>query len=1190
MLKIKRNIRVGVSAAIIASVLPCVPAVADSAAETQFFEDFESYSITEHYDSSESSALINNAAPQDGIYDESVYPYGTASVYEGNAANNDSVTVRDYAGNEITGGLDGWWGYLSGSSKEYNRWNRRLSVFKLSPEGASPNEINNTQFLRLEPKGTQFQRLGNAYFERQNVDLDGYSCISTRISISSVTGDIYKAGLAIVMNPKDENTTTADLLTFTKSDVGAIDVNFCGVKRAEIPLSAFNDGNALDWYTVECRIYKNSDRARCSLFMVNDRTKVVVANVDWTDMALSGTGFKWSAARKYGIRYYVNAKYQEGQTRLLLDEIKFTKENFTEDFSGFNTKYKLSEIPNITSDISKRIVNAPGGNRNLSEYADGAYEGALQKNNVMFKTMANGTVEKTYGNVPFWQGYMSNPKNAPMIDNQWNMRCNIIPTDDLGVAPYYGKTNVIYLSPKTGAEDANLQTAYVGMEKADFVAGTVWTTKMLLPDVGNADKGTVRLQLTKGYSLTAANGSDECYDGNSHEAYFDVLEIDTKDGSVKFAGQSIADLQLKQNVKYDVMYTVDRTKDSPVHSVIIKESDTGSTIAQTPEKQITNASFFEGNVVGFRYTVTANNGQNAKMVIREVKLDKFFDDSIAGVPDRISLNINESNVIRNVPKELYGVNFEWGGQHGIYMTADNTDFNPSYIEAHRGIVPIARAAGISSQIIDWKGAVGDYSQRTKQKFWHFDPSIIYYGPVEWINSVKTMMNGDAKFIYAINLPKPDGSGDSIEDIKDLVRFMTLMPDDPKAIGSDGVNWAQKRIDCGIAEPVDIYAWELGNELDNEFQGIGGYTVDQYINMCKPVIAAINEIQPQAKISMHVQTIKSNGWSNWHQQILDAVGDDIDYLSEHIYYDPAMDNDYNTINGIISDIESAGYKDMIQVIVTEHGAVNTESSGDSFGFRLPHTMEGVLSTSDFYTTMISKKEIAAANYHSIYSSSWATCWIDDDATVHRTASADLLEIYNQYGVGNAVECSISGFNTGEKTQIDVAAIKTDVGINLIVTNANSVPTTLDLGSTYTVNSSAKLYADSQKADKFEGYDEITYLKDETPKASVSSVELPANSVIALELSTAPQSTSVEITSSDLVAGNTEYKLSVAAESCTVVSAAYDANGVLLNAKVESIPKGMYVRSVANTARTKKIKIMVLENLGNLKPLCECDWTE
>ena len=56
------------------------------------------------------------------------------------------------------------------------------------------------------------------------------------------------------------------------------------------------------------------------------------------------------------------------------------------------------------------------------------------------------------------------------------------------------------------------------------------------------------------------------------------------------------------------------------------------------------------------------------------------------------------------------MNFEWGGQHGIYMTVDNTDFNPSYIEAHRGIVPIARAAGISSQIIDWKGAIGDYSQ------------------------------------------------------------------------------------------------------------------------------------------------------------------------------------------------------------------------------------------------------------------------------------------------------------------------------------------------------------------------------------------------------------------------------------------------------------------------------------------------
>ena len=615
MLKMK-SISSGVTMAIIATVIHGAPVMADGAPETQFFEDFESYSIAEHYGT---SGLLDNAAPKDGIYDETVYPYGTASVYEGNAANNNYV--NDYNGTAVYGGLSGWWGFLDGIDKDHNLWNRRLNVFKLTNVAA--NEINNTQFMKLEPKANQYLA-GCAYFERQNIDLEGYSFLSTRISISN---GIHEAGIAIVTNPSNQrpSASASDILSFTKADNGNVEINFGGVKRAEIPLSKFNDGNALDWYTVECRIYKNSDRARCSLFMVNDRTKAVVANVDWTDMELSGTGFKWSAARKYGIRYYVNAKYQEGQTRLLLDDIKFTKENFTEDFSGFNTKYKLSAIPDITGDTSKRIMNAPGGNRNLSEYADGVYEGALQKNNVMFKTMANGTVEKTYGNVPFWQGYMSNPKKAPMLDNQWNMRCNIISANLVALPHYNGTDNVIYLSPKTGVEDANLQTAYVGMENADFALGTLWTTELLLPDVGNADKGTVKLQLTKGHSVTAANGADEDYDGNSHADYLDVLEINTKDGSVKFAGQSIADLKLEQNVKYEIIYAVDTMEANPTHSIAIRKADDHTAVVATTDMiEISNASFFSGDIIGFRYAATANPGQNAKAIIKEVKLDKYF--------------------------------------------------------------------------------------------------------------------------------------------------------------------------------------------------------------------------------------------------------------------------------------------------------------------------------------------------------------------------------------------------------------------------------------------------------------------------------------------------------------------------------------------------------------------------------------
>lgn len=608
MLKMK-SISSGVTMAIIATVIQGAPVMADGAPETQFFEDFESYSIVEHYDS---SRLLDNAAPHDGVYDATVYPNGTASVYEGNAANNNYV--NDYNGTAVYGGLSGWWGFLEGIDKDHNLWNRRLNVFKLTNVAAS--EINNTQFMKLEPKANQYLA-GFAYFERQNIDLEGYSFLSTRISISN---GIHEAGIAIVTNPSNQYASASDILSFTKADNGNVEINFGGTKRAEIPLSAFNDGKALDWYTVEYRI--NRYDGKHSLLMVNDRTKEIIVSTGWET-----NSFIWSGSDTYGIRYYVNAAYQQGQTRLLLDDIKFTKESFAEDFSAYNTTYVLANYSDITGDPSQRIVNAPGGNESLSEYTNGAYEGALQKNNFMFKTLSTGTVVKSYGNVPFWQGYISDPAvyTAQMIDNQWNMRCNIISANLVALSPYYGTDNVIYLSPKTEAGASTLQTAYAGMENADFALGTLWTTELLLPDVGNADKGTVKLQLTKGHSVTAANGADVSYDGNSHAAYLDVLEIDTYDGSVRFAGQTLSDVQLEQNVKYEIIYAVDTMEAKPTHSIAIRKADDHTAVvAITDMIEISDASFFSGDIIGFRYAVTAKTGQNAKAIIKEVKLDKYF--------------------------------------------------------------------------------------------------------------------------------------------------------------------------------------------------------------------------------------------------------------------------------------------------------------------------------------------------------------------------------------------------------------------------------------------------------------------------------------------------------------------------------------------------------------------------------------
>ena len=77
-------------------------------AETQFSEDFEAYQLINDYDStrywdvknqknSAYSGEIYNGIPADGNYsDTTLYPNGTAGVYEGNLDDSGNTYVHDY--------------------------------------------------------------------------------------------------------------------------------------------------------------------------------------------------------------------------------------------------------------------------------------------------------------------------------------------------------------------------------------------------------------------------------------------------------------------------------------------------------------------------------------------------------------------------------------------------------------------------------------------------------------------------------------------------------------------------------------------------------------------------------------------------------------------------------------------------------------------------------------------------------------------------------------------------------------------------------------------------------------------------------------------------------------------------------------------------------------------------------------
>lgn len=193
----KKNIKSLIIVAMALASLGNINAVADTDNFSTNFEEYYIGEVMKDYllEDGKTHTLLTNGKPLDDNYsDTNTYPGG--KYYQGNAANN--IYVRDYQGQKIYGGLDGWVGYYSLPSSayvEYNASNRRNSVVKMNTSHYS------SQLLRLEPSRMD----GDAYatFGRENINLDGISVWESDVSVSAGTDqeNPFETGLYLTRNP-----------------------------------------------------------------------------------------------------------------------------------------------------------------------------------------------------------------------------------------------------------------------------------------------------------------------------------------------------------------------------------------------------------------------------------------------------------------------------------------------------------------------------------------------------------------------------------------------------------------------------------------------------------------------------------------------------------------------------------------------------------------------------------------------------------------------------------------------------------------------------------------------------------------------------------------------------------------------------------------------------------------------------
>ena len=300
--------------------------------------------------------------------------------------------------------------------------------------------------------------------------------------------------------------------------------------------------------------------------------------------------------------------------------------------------------------------------------------------------------------------------------------------------------------PKTSADVVETQHVYAGMENADFSDITTFKFKV---NLYNADttNDIFKLQLTNGrsgakvYSL-ATTDAELDYDGNSHKAYLDIVSF--INGKIYLGNDtlnSVGNYTFKKT--YDVEYNVDLYSQTPKHH--IKITDNGTVIVNK-EFNTSNEKFdFYNSITGFRFVASTPGGTSEKLtenrvLIDDVEMTKKLNETATGIPNEVTLNIDTNTVLKNVKREMYGINFEWGGYGDYYVNIydDNTsngfdnsklnELNPSVLETKQSFVdafkdnlPIARMAGVSANYMLWKEAIGNWQDRGELDFWHYNP-------------------------------------------------------------------------------------------------------------------------------------------------------------------------------------------------------------------------------------------------------------------------------------------------------------------------------------------------------------------------------------------------------------------------------------------------------------------------------------
>lgn len=406
------------------------------------------------------------------------------------------------------------------------------------------------------------------------------------------------------------------------------------------------------------------------------------------------------------------------------------------------------------------------------------------------------------------------------------------------------------------------------------------------------------------------------------------------------------------------------------------------------------------------------------------------------------LELKSVSPLRTYDAEMFGLSYDFVDQDNIRMAAAKPGETypvllPDFQNAAAGVpFPLNRMWILKD---NWKFAIGPVEERKEHKRASWDRGGRQItGPVELVKAVLAV-DPKAKFDILVTIR----DADAVKQAREIAEFM---------LGSAETEWGAKRIEYGLAAPVPVAVWELGNETD--WARNPKIDAEEYVRLCKETMQAIRSVDPNARFAPHSATapwndISKSYWKEWNKTVIQELGADSAMLAFHPYYHGYPIDYIETYIKTIADEIKAGPNPDLKIFVSEHGLWPGGEPGSwNNSWYRTHALIGCLAVSEWFNRMLAHPEIGAMTMHAASSGPWGMFYPDPySRKVYSTALADLFKLYAQIPFGSDVlPTAFSGEGTeftGGKLTLSAVALRPgngDDGNTLFLIITNRLPET------------------------------------------------------------------------------------------------------------------------------------------------------